>query len=87
MRGPSARGRHTRLALGIAVLAALLVPAIAGGHIERASYWPDPAPDTAVTPAAGGEVPAVRSLASAVKGTHMIHKKKHKHKHKQSTSK
>jgi hypothetical protein len=49
------------------VLAAALAPA-ASAHLERPSYWPDPRPDRAVTPAAGGEVPDARSLASAVSG-------------------
>jgi len=82
MEGSQSRG-HRKLAFALAVLVAMLVPAFAGGHTERASYWPNPAPDTAVTPAAGGEVPSVRSLASAVKGKHRIHKKKHKNKNKQ----
>jgi len=54
------------------VFGALAVPTVALGHIERASYWPDPAPDDSVSPSAGGEVPTVRSLASAVRK----HKKK-----------
>ena len=37
------------------------------GHVERSSYWPDPAPDTGVKPAAGGKVPKARTLASALK--------------------
>ncbi len=44
----------------------LSVTAAAPAHVERASYWPDPGPDTAITPAPGGQVPAARSLASAV---------------------
>jgi hypothetical protein len=44
----------------------LLLPGGALAHIERASYWPNPAPDCSVTPCAGGEVPTARSLASAV---------------------
>src|SRR5437764_10021894 len=52
-----------------ALVAALILPAIASAHIERASYWPDPAPDCSVTPCAGGEVPTARSLASAVSTT------------------
>ncbi|MGC1800882.1 MAG: right-handed parallel beta-helix repeat-containing protein [Solirubrobacterales bacterium] len=44
----------------------MLVPAFALAHIERASYWPDPAPDTSVKPAAGGSVPALRKLFSAL---------------------
>jgi hypothetical protein len=35
-------------------------------HVERTSYWPDPAPDKSVRPAAGGTVPKPRSLASAL---------------------
>jgi hypothetical protein len=64
------RARHRRGTLAVASLVALavvLVPAIAFGHIERASYWPDPGPDTSVKPAAGGSVPAVRDLYSALK--------------------
>src|SRR5262249_21355792 len=45
---------------------AVLLPALALAHIERASYWPNPAPDTSVHPAAGGSVPAVRKLFSAL---------------------
>ena len=30
-------------------------------------YWPDPAPDTSVKPAAGGSVPAVRSIYTSLK--------------------
>src|SRR3954453_1409093 len=56
-----------RTAFALAVLAALILPVIAWGHIERASYWPDPAPDTGVKPATGGKVPTARSLASALK--------------------
>ena len=44
---------------------AMVFPASALGHVERASYWPDPAPDCWVDPCAGGEVPTARSLASA----------------------
>jgi hypothetical protein len=61
------RNRRGTLIAAIAIAAvAMLVPAIAFGHVERASYWPDPAPDTAVKPAAGGSVPAVRKLFSAL---------------------
>ena len=49
-----------------AVLICLVVPAAAFAHLERPSYWPDPAPDTSVTPPAGGAVPSLRSLSSAV---------------------
>ena len=53
-----------------ATLVALTIGAAAAGtaqaHLERPSYWPDPAPDTSVTPPAGGKVPKAKSLASAV---------------------
>ena len=39
----------------------LALPALAFAHLERPSYWPDPAPDTSVTPAAGGKVPEARA--------------------------
>jgi hypothetical protein len=49
-----------------AIVAACAAPASA--HLERPSYWPDPRPDTTVTPPAGGQVPSARTLASAVTG-------------------
>ena len=52
--------------LAAAVVAALLLPAAALAHIERASYWPDPAPDCSISPCAGGAVPTPRSLQSAL---------------------
>ena len=68
MRARRARHRRRNLIAAIAVaVVAVLVPALALAHIERASYWPDPAPDTSVKPAAGGSVPAVRKLFSALK--------------------
>ena len=67
MRARMARHRRRNLIVAIAIAAvAVLLPALALGHIERASYWPDPAPDTSVKPAAGGSVPAVRKLFSAL---------------------
>jgi hypothetical protein len=56
------------LSLAATVAAMLALPALAGAHLERPSYWPDPRPDTAVSPPAGGKVPKARSLASAVSG-------------------
>src|SRR4051812_43551825 len=50
-----------------ATAALLLLAASASAHLERTSYWPDPRPDTAVKPAAGGAVPKGRSLASSLK--------------------
>src|SRR3954471_4596179 len=68
MRDRTAKHRRGTLMIAIAVAAAvMLVPALAFAHIERASYWPDPGPDTSVKPAAGGSVPAVRKDFSALK--------------------
>ena len=44
----------------------VVVPPSALSHVERSSYWPNPAPDTSVKPAAGGKVPQARSLRSAL---------------------
>jgi hypothetical protein len=63
------RPRFSSKLLGtLAVGTVLALPAAAAAHLERPSYWPDPAPDTSVTPPAGGEVPDARGLASAVTG-------------------
>ncbi len=64
-----ARGRRgfRWLVVAAILLGGLVLVNVASGHIERASYWPDPAPDTSVTPAAGGQVPVARTLASALK--------------------
>ena len=43
-----------------------MAAATVSAHVERASYWPDPAPDTSVDPPAGGEVPEARSLYTAL---------------------
>ena len=59
--------RRCLILMGV-VLGTLVVPAMAFAHLERPSYWPDPAPDRSVYPAAGGKVPKLRSLASAVNG-------------------
>ena len=50
-----------------ALLAVLTLVSTAFAHVERPSYFPDPAPDTSVSPAAGGDVPKIRSLASSLK--------------------
>jgi len=52
----------TGLVLGL--LAGLASPASA--HVERSSYWPDPKPDCAVSPCAGGHVPTIRSLFTSL---------------------
>lgn len=44
----------------------MLVPALAQAHIERPSYWPLPGADCSVKPCAGGKVPRIRTLASAL---------------------
>ena len=64
------RGFLKRSALFVSAVGvtALALPALAVAHLERPSYWPDPAPDTSVSPPAGGEVPSTRSLASAATG-------------------
>jgi hypothetical protein len=68
MRARKARHRRGTLIVAIAIAAvAMLLPALAFAHIERASYWPNPAPDTSVNPPAGGSVPAIRDLYSALK--------------------
>jgi Right handed beta helix region len=51
---------------GAVLVLAVVVPPSALSHVERSSYWPDPRPDTGVRPAAGGKVPAARSLTSAL---------------------
>jgi hypothetical protein len=56
-----------RVAIAVAVLAAVLIPTLASGHVERPAYWPDPAKDKSVSPPAGGKVPKARSLGSALK--------------------
>ena len=54
--------------LGLALASAALAATTASAHLERPSYWPDPAPDNSVSPPAGGKVPKARSLKSAVSG-------------------
>jgi hypothetical protein len=61
-----------RVGLKQAALLAVIALAVACGgvalaHIERSSYWPNPAPDCSIKPCAGGHVPVPRSLASAQK--------------------
>jgi hypothetical protein len=64
----SVRARGVWWYVVVGALVALAVPVSASAHLERPSYWPDPAPDTSVNPPAGGGVPSARSLASAVSG-------------------
>jgi Right handed beta helix region len=55
------------IAVAAAGVAMLVVPAVAIAHVERSTFWPDPAPDGSVHPAAGGKVPEYRPLGSALK--------------------
>jgi hypothetical protein len=56
-----------RCAFAAAVAPALVWAGTAFGHTERPAYWPDPAPDTSVSPPTGGKVPKARSLRSALR--------------------
>ena len=58
--------RRLVLAVSIVFAGLVLVPQTASAHVERPSYWPDPKPDCAVSPCAGGVVPTARTLASAL---------------------
>ena len=62
------RSRARGLAAAALAAAALAVPASALAHLERPSYWPDPAPDRSVKPPAGGKVPQARPLGAAATG-------------------
>ena len=66
--GPKRATARSRLGIALASLVAfvLVLPAAAIAHLERPSYWPDPAPDKSISPPAGGEVPNPRTLASAL---------------------
>src|SRR4051794_25397924 len=57
---------RARILCALTATTMLGLVASAPAHIERASYSPDPKPDTSVKPAAGGGVPTPRSLASAL---------------------
>jgi hypothetical protein len=56
---------RAKVALAALLVVGLGLSALASAHVERPGYWPDPAPDRAVNPPAGGGVPAARTLASA----------------------
>src|SRR4051794_24577396 len=67
MNSDTARRRTRRGSiLAVLLLTLLALPAVAVAHIERASYWPNPAPDKSVKPAAGGKAPRARSLSSSL---------------------
>jgi hypothetical protein len=65
-RGSASFVRRRGLPIAAVVVAMLASAPAALGHIERASYWPDPGPDTAGGQPTGGAVPEVRSLFSAL---------------------
>jgi len=65
--GSLGRREIVSLIVAVAATAALILAAAAPAHIERASYWPDPAVDNSVKGGAGGAIPKARSLASALK--------------------
>ncbi|MEO6470341.1 MAG: right-handed parallel beta-helix repeat-containing protein [Aeromicrobium sp.] len=44
----------------------VLSTSAANAHVERPSYWPNPAADCSVTPCAGGKVPTARTLSSSL---------------------
>src|SRR4051812_49119151 len=60
------RARAAALLVLSLVVLSLLAAQVASAHVERPSYWPDPAPDCSISPCTGGAVPAVRSLSSAL---------------------
>lgn len=58
--------RRFLLALALAFSAVLVAPGTSQAHVERPSYWPVPTADCSITPCAGGKVPTIRSLVSAL---------------------
>ena len=58
---------NVRLTLVATVLGLLCAASTASAHVERPSYFPEPAPDRSVSPAAGGKVPKIRYLFSALR--------------------
>jgi len=63
----SGRSRLSLWAPGAVAFAIVALPAAAIAHVERSTYWPNPAPDRSVKPAAGGKVPEYRPLGTALK--------------------
>jgi len=49
-----------------AMAVAMIFPTGAFAHTERASYFPDPAPDCSMDPCAGGAVPTARPLETSI---------------------
>jgi hypothetical protein len=68
MRKPgTGRSRISLWVLGAVAFAMLAPPTAALAHVERSTFWPNPAPDKSVKPAAGGKVPEYRPLGTALK--------------------
>ena len=69
MKSMERKGRASTGVIAIAAVGAamMIVPAAALAHVERSTFWPNPAPDESVKPSAGGEVPEYRTLGSAMK--------------------
>ena len=75
MRGTPRRlasPRPRRISASVGVIGLLLsvmsslAASPASAHVERPAYWPHPSADCTVTPCAGGKVPTIRTLASAL---------------------
>ena len=61
--------RPRGLVLGALVAVVMLaLPALAFAHLERPSYWPDPAPDTSVSPPPAARCRTPARSQSAVSG-------------------
>ncbi len=58
--------KHLAVAALLALAITVGATTTASAHIERASYWPAPAADFSISPAAGGKVPAKRRLYTAL---------------------
>jgi hypothetical protein len=64
---PSRRSAASAAVIGLLFgMLSALAASPASAHVERPSYWPDPKPDCAVAPCAGGAVPTIRTLASSL---------------------
>jgi hypothetical protein len=66
MPGQGRRGSWIAASVGAVLAWGVVIPALALGHLERPSYWPDPSAETVEGIEVGGEVPKARSLASAL---------------------
>jgi parallel beta helix pectate lyase-like protein len=67
MPGQGRKGSWIAAAFGAVLGCAAVLPALALGHLERPSYWPDPSAERLKGFDVGGAVPKARSLPSALK--------------------